>query len=230
MGAPALHVEPGPTVRRRASACPRHWGYSRRPGRADRRPLVRWPGPTRRPQEPTRSQAAFVAAPAGARRSADGRTGPPEPTKAPMRAVCSGRCAGSRAWTAPRRTPSTRRRSFCDCVRLQDTVAEARGHHQPSRPAVRVVPAHGLPGAVFASLPGDRQAPSPDPSSEDPSGTLITQSAAPFASHGLAVLALPVSYPLHRDRRREVPELPAAWVELPIEDLQPAAPRAGRPA
>ena len=53
-------------------------------------------------------------------------------------------------------------------------------------------------------------------------GSLITQSAAPFASHGLAVLALPVFSPPDRTGAREIAELPAAWSYMPVEILDRA--------
>lgn len=95
----------------------------------------------------------------------------------------------------------------------------------PSRPEVNIEPVAALPGAVHAALPvtgkfaksGKRPALIIIGGSEG--GSLITEAAAPFASHGFAVLALPVfSPPDNRTGARDIPELPAAWVEMPVEE------------
>lgn len=103
-----------------------------------------------------------------------------------------------------------------------DARSEARLQLLPSLPAVRTSPAEGLPGAVFAILPGPHKRPAVILLGGSEGGSLITRDAAPLASHGLAVLALPVYSPPNRAGVREIPELPAAWADLPVETLNKA--------
>lgn len=221
MGAPALHVEPGPTV---LDGEPVHVHVTGvQPGAQVALTADRWFAglSTRRPQaQLMRSQAVFVADPQW---RVDLRTA------APVSGSYEGADARGLFWSmVPVQGVDRAAQDAVDTtqvvlrLRADDTVAEARVRLQPSRPAVRVVPADGLPGAVFASLPGDGKRPALILIGGSEGGTLITQSAAPFASHGLAVLALPVFSPPDRSGAREVPELPAAWVELPIETLNRA--------
>ncbi|MDR7296212.1 dienelactone hydrolase [Pelomonas aquatica] len=100
--------------------------------------------------------------------------------------------------------------------------SETRLQLLPSLPEVRTQPADGLPGAVFAILPGAQKRPAVILLGGSEGGSLITRDAAPLASHGLAVLALPVFSPPDRAGVREIPELPAAWADLPVETLNKA--------
>lgn len=102
------------------------------------------------------------------------------------------------------------------------TRSEASLQLLPSLPEVRTLPADGLPGAVFAILPGPHKRPAVILLGGSEGGSLITRDAAPLASHGLAVLALPVFSPPDRAGVREIPELPAAWADLPVETLNKA--------
>lgn len=99
---------------------------------------------------------------------------------------------------------------------------QARVQLLDSLPDVRVQPAEGLPGAVFATLPGASKRPAVILLGGSEGGSLIAQDAAPLASRGLAVLALPVFSPPDRAGAREIPELPAAWADLPVETLNKA--------
>lgn len=221
MGAPALHVEPGPTV---LDGEPVHVHVTgAQPGAQVTLTADRWFAglSSRRPQARLmRSQAVFVADPQG---RVDLRT------SAPVSGSYEGADARGLFWSmvpvqgvdrsAPDAVDTTQ---VVLRLRAEDTVVEARVRLQPSRPAVRVVPADGLPGAVFASLPGGRKRPALILIGGSEGGSSITQSAAPFASHGLAVLALPIFSPPDRSGAREIPELPAGWAELPIETLNRA--------
>ena len=52
---------------------------------------------------------------------------------------------------------------------------------------------------------------------------MVTRSAAQFASHGFAVLALPYYSPGQWPTfKRELPELPAAFADIPVERLNEA--------
>jgi dienelactone hydrolase len=103
-----------------------------------------------------------------------------------------------------------------------DAKAEASVRLLPALPAVRVQAAEGLPGAVFAVLPGEHKRPAVILLGGSEGGSLITLDAAPYASHGFAVLALPVYSPPDRKGAREIPELSAAWADMPVETLNKA--------
>jgi len=111
-------------------------------------------------------------------------------------------------------------------VRFELEVAGVRTQAQvsllPALPGVRVAPAAGLPGAVLAIPPGAGPWPVVILLGGSEGGSLITRAAAPLASHGLAVLALPVFSPPDRAGVREIPALPAAWADLPVESLDRA--------
>ena len=93
----------------------------------------------------------------------------------------------------------------------------------PALPEVRTMPVDPLPGAVFATLPGAKKRPAVVLIGGSEGGSLITLAAAPLASHGFAVLALPVfSPPDRRTGAREIPELPAQWADMPVETLNRA--------
>ncbi len=222
-GAPTLHVEPGSSV---LDGEPLHiHATGVRPGARVRLTADRWYAATStQPQRPRlmRSEAEFVADQEG---RVDLRTA------ASLKGSYLGPDARGLFWSmvpvpgVERALPGSvdttqvvlRLRTAEDEVEV-----EARVRLLPSLPAVRVRPAEGLPGAVFATLPGDRKRPAVILIGGSEGGSLITQSAAPFASHGLAVLALPVFSPPDRTGAREIAELPAAWVDMPVETLNRA--------
>lgn len=107
-------------------------------------------------------------------------------------------------------------------VQADTEQAEATLRLLPALPQVREQPVPELPGALFASLPGAQRRPAVILLGGSEGGSLITQGAAALASHGLAVLALPVYSPPGRDGAREIPALPADWAELPVELLDRA--------
>lgn len=99
---------------------------------------------------------------------------------------------------------------------------EARVRLMPALPEVVATPVPDLPGAVFATLPGDAPRPALIVLGGSEGGGSIADAAAPFASHGFAVLALPYYSPADADGVRELPALPAGMVELPVETLDRA--------
>lgn len=93
----------------------------------------------------------------------------------------------------------------------------------PALPEVRTIPVDSLPGALFAIPPSATKLPAVVIIGGSEGGSLITLAAAPLASHGFAVLALPVfSPPDRRTAAREIPELPAHWADMPVETLNRA--------
>lgn len=107
-------------------------------------------------------------------------------------------------------------------LQAQGSWDEARVELIPFLPEVRVQRAEGLPGALFAILPSPRKRPAVILLGGSEGGSLITRDAAPLASRGFAVLALPVFSPPDKKGVREIPELPAAWADLPVETLNKA--------
>lgn len=104
----------------------------------------------------------------------------------------------------------------------QGSRDDARLELMPFLPEVQVRRAQGLAGALFATLPGPHKRPVVILLGGSEGGSLITRDAAPLASRGFAVLALPLFSPPDRAGLREIPELPAAWADLPIETLNKA--------
>lgn len=92
----------------------------------------------------------------------------------------------------------------------------------PALPDVVTASVPGLPGAVFARLPGDTPRPALILLGGSEGDDYIAEAAAPFASHGFAVLALPYFSPPDDDGRRKFPSLPAGVMELPVEILEQA--------
>lgn len=97
---------------------------------------------------------------------------------------------------------------------------------QRARPDVVSTPAEGLPGALFSTLPGQARRPALILLGGSEGGRLITRDAPVYASHGFAALALPYYSPGQWGPAGplppEVPELPRAFADLPIERLQAA--------
>jgi dienelactone hydrolase len=92
----------------------------------------------------------------------------------------------------------------------------------PALPSVEVTAVAGLPGAVFARLPGSARRPALIGLGGSEGGGSIADAAAPFASHGFAVLALPYFSPPDEEGRQELPGLPTGMVEIPVEFLDRA--------
>lgn len=106
-------------------------------------------------------------------------------------------------------------------LRKGKPALETRVRLLAALPEVIVTPAEGLPGAVFARLPGGPRAGLIVLGGSEGGGS-IAELAAPLASHGFAVLALPYYSPPDEDGTREIPALPEGMVELPVETLERA--------
>jgi len=88
-------------------------------------------------------------------------------------------------------------------------------------PAVKVEEVKEFPGAVFATLPGTARRPAIIVLGGSEGGGFFARDRAPrFASRGFAVLGLPYYSPGRTER--EIPELPAAFADIPVERLNTA--------
>lgn len=93
-------------------------------------------------------------------------------------------------------------------------------------PAVVSRPVDGFPGALFSTLPGEQPRPALIVLGGSEGGRRITRDAPVYASRGFAVLALPYYSPAQWGPTGplppEVPELPRAFADLPVERLAAA--------
>jgi dienelactone hydrolase len=88
-------------------------------------------------------------------------------------------------------------------------------------PEVKVEQVKEFPGAVFATLPGDLRRPALIVLGGSEGGGWVARDRAPrFASRGFAVLGLPYYSP--GSGEREIPELPAAFADIPVDRLNAA--------
>jgi len=88
-------------------------------------------------------------------------------------------------------------------------------------PEVEVEQVKQFPGAVFATLPGNVRRPALIVLGGSEGGGWVARDRSPrFASRGFAVLGLPYYSPGAKDR--ELPELPAAFADIPVERLDAA--------
>jgi len=88
-------------------------------------------------------------------------------------------------------------------------------------PAVKVEQVKEFPGAVFATMPGTARRPALIVLGGSEGGGSFARDRAPrFASRGFAVLGLPYYSPGRSER--EIPELPAAFVDIPVDRLNAA--------
>src|SRR5882724_1786886 len=101
-------------------------------------------------------------------------------------------------------------------------IASASLELMKALPAVKIEKVARFPGAVFATLPGANKRPAVILLGGSEGGFRITAHAAPLASHGFAVLALPYYSPQPRGGNPELPELPRAFADIPIERLDEA--------
>ena len=96
----------------------------------------------------------------------------------------------------------------------------------PALPQVQQRDAAPFPGAKFAHLPGSDRRPALILLGGSEGGTQITRDAPVFASRGYAVLALPYYSPPgwgpSGPTPAELPALPAAFADIPIERLEQA--------
>ncbi len=93
-------------------------------------------------------------------------------------------------------------------------------------PQVQQRAAEPFPGAVFAALPGVAKRPALILLGGSEGGTLVTRDAPVWASRGYAVLALPYYSPPRWGPQgpmaAELPALPAAFADIPVDRLQAA--------
>ncbi len=119
-------------------------------------------------------------------------------------------------------------------VRIEISPAAQPGRPLASRtltllrslPEVVSRPAEGFPGAIFSSLQGRQARPALIILGGSEGGTRINRDAPVYASRGFAVLALPYYSPAQWGPTgplpAEVPELPRAFADLPVERLAAA--------
>ena len=90
-----------------------------------------------------------------------------------------------------------------------------------SLPEVKVEQVQEFPGAVFATLPGSSRRPALIVLGGSEGGGRTARNSSPrFASQGFAVLGLPYYSP--GSSEREIPELPAAFADIPVDRLNAA--------
>ena len=90
-----------------------------------------------------------------------------------------------------------------------------------SLPEVKVEQVQEFPGAVFATLPGSSRRPAIIVLGGSEGGGRTARNSSPrFASQGFAVLGLPYYSP--GSSEREIPELPAAFADIPVDRLNAA--------
>ena len=100
-------------------------------------------------------------------------------------------------------------------------VASTRLQFIDALPEVKVEQVKEFPGAVFATLPGNTRRPAVIVLGGSEGGGWVARDRSPrFASRGFAVLGLPYYSPGRSER--EIPELPAAFADIPVERLNAA--------
>lgn len=87
-------------------------------------------------------------------------------------------------------------------------------------PEVKVAAVKEFPGAVFATLPGPKRPAIIALGGSEGGGRNARNSSPRFASQGFAVLGLPYYSP--GSGEREIPELPAAFADIPVDRLNAA--------
>jgi dienelactone hydrolase len=105
-------------------------------------------------------------------------------------------------------------------------LAEAKLQLRMALPEVVTRKVDAFPGAVFASLPGSAKRPTLILLGGSEGGSMIARDAAPWASRGYAVLALPYYSPPQwgptGPMPAELPSLPAEFIQIPVERLEQA--------
>lgn len=102
-------------------------------------------------------------------------------------------------------------------------VAESSLELLSSLPEVKTDKVAEFPGAVFANIRDGKKRPAIILLGGSEGGSLIRHSAAPLASHGFAVLALPYYSPAQwPSMKAELPELPSAFADIAVERLDEA--------
>lgn len=103
-------------------------------------------------------------------------------------------------------------------------VAQTRVAFVNTLPAVTTEPVDAFPGAVFATLPGGARRPVIIVLGGSEGGSAASRLLAPnLAARGFAVLGLPYYSPAPwNGGARELPALPASFVDIPVERLEQA--------
>lgn len=102
-------------------------------------------------------------------------------------------------------------------------VATSRLEFIDALPTVKTERIEKFPGAQFASISGDGKRPAIILLGGSEGGSFVTRGATALASRGFAVLALPYySPPQWPSQKAELPTLPAAFADIPIERLNEA--------
>ncbi len=105
-------------------------------------------------------------------------------------------------------------------------LAEAALTLRNALPEVITRKVDAFPGAVFASMPGATRRPTLILLGGSEGGSMITRDAAPWASRGYAVLALPYYSPPQwgptGPKPPELPSLPSAFINIPVDRLEQA--------
>lgn len=99
-------------------------------------------------------------------------------------------------------------------------LASATVEFLDSLPEVKVEQVKEFPGAVFATLPGSARRPAIILLGGSEGGGRVAQRSPGWASRGFAVLGLPYYSP--GSGEREIPELPAAFADIPVDRLNTA--------
>jgi dienelactone hydrolase len=100
-------------------------------------------------------------------------------------------------------------------------IASATIEFIDSLPEVKVEQVKEFPGAVFATLPGSSRRPAIILLGGSEGGGRVARTRSPvYASRGFAVLGLPYYSP--GSGEREIPELPAAFADIPVDRLNDA--------
>ena len=99
-------------------------------------------------------------------------------------------------------------------------LASATVEFIDSLPEVKVEQVKEFPGAVFATLPGSARRPAIILLGGSEGGGRVAQRSPSWASRGFAVLGLPYYSP--GSGEREIPALPAAFADIPVDRLNKA--------
>ncbi len=102
-------------------------------------------------------------------------------------------------------------------------VAESSLEFLSALPEVKTDKVEQFPGAVFANIRDGKKRPAIILLGGSEGGSMVTRGAATLASHGFAVLALPYYSPGQwPSMKAELPALPSAFADIPVERLDDA--------
>lgn len=102
-------------------------------------------------------------------------------------------------------------------------VADAALELMSALPEVKTEKVEQFPGALFANIRDGKKRPAIILLGGSEGGSMVKFGAAPLASHGFAVLALPYYSPAQwPTMKAEIPELPSAFADIAVERLDEA--------